>query len=73
MWYLYFGLIVAFTALVVLFKFQNLETATVSPFSVSITLRPSILAFATCLLAMLTGGCRLAPVNSRVHGAGRPG
>ncbi len=41
--YLYIGLIVAFTALVLLFKFQNLETATVSLFSASVTLPLSVL------------------------------
>ena len=35
--FVYIGLIVAFTALVLLFKFQNLETVTVSLFSSSIT------------------------------------
>ena len=35
--YVYIGLIVVFTALVLLFKFQNLDTVTVSLFSSSIT------------------------------------
>jgi putative membrane protein len=71
--YLYIGLIVAFTALVVLFKFQNLETATVSLFSASITLPLSILVFAIYLLGMLTGGCLLALLKSWFRGARRPG
>ena len=41
--YVYIRLIVAFTALVVLFKFQNLETVTVSLFSASMTLSVSTL------------------------------
>lgn len=71
--YLYIGLIVAFTALVVLFKFQNLESATVSLFSASITLPLSILVLAIYLLGMLTGGCLVALIKSWVRGAKRPG
>jgi len=62
--YLYVGLIVAFTALVLLFKIQNLETATVSLFSASITLPLSVLVFAVYLLGMLTGGCLFALLRS---------
>jgi lipopolysaccharide assembly protein A len=54
--YLYIGLIVLFTALVVLFKFQNHETATISFLSASITLPLSTLVFAIYVLGMLTGG-----------------
>ena len=72
--YLYIALIVAFTALVLLFKFQNLETATVSLFSASITLPISILVFAIYVLGMLTGGFVLALLRSWIQGAkGRAG
>jgi len=71
--YLYIGLIVVFTALVVLFKFQNLEAATVSLFSASITLPLSILVLAIYLLGMFTGGCLVALLKSWVRGARRPG
>ena len=54
--FVYIGLITAFTALVLLFKFQNLETATVSLFSASITLPLSILIMLVYVLGMLTGG-----------------
>ena len=57
--YVYIGLIVVFTGLVLLFKFQNLETATISLFSASITLPMSILVFLIYVLGMLTGGCLL--------------
>jgi uncharacterized integral membrane protein len=67
--YLYIGLIVVFTALVLLFKFQNLETATVSLFSASITLPVSILVFGVYVLGMLTGGCLYALLKSWVRGA----
>lgn len=47
--YVYIGLIVSLTALVVLFKFQNLETVTVSLFSASMTLSVSTLVmFSKC-------------------------
>jgi len=67
--FVYIGLIVAFTALVLLFKFQNLETATVSLFSASITLPVSILVFLVYMLGMLTGGCLWALLRSWVSGA----
>jgi putative membrane protein len=67
--YLYIALIVAFTSLVLFFKFQNLETATISLFSASITLPLSILVFAIYVLGMLTGGCLLALLKSWVRGA----
>ncbi|MFZ0107113.1 MAG: hypothetical protein WAK92_09650 [Thiobacillus sp.] len=41
--YVYIGLIVSLTALLVLFKFQNLEAVTVSLFSASMTLSVSTL------------------------------
>jgi lipopolysaccharide assembly protein A len=69
--YVYIGLIVAFTALVLLFKFQNLETATVSLFSASITVPLSILVFAIYVLGMLTGGCLLALLKNWIGGARR--
>lgn len=58
--YLYIGLIVVFTAIVLLFKFQNLETATISLLSASVTLPLSVLVFAIYVLGMLTGGFLLA-------------
>jgi uncharacterized integral membrane protein len=67
--YLYIGLIVVFTALVLLFKFQNLETATVSLFSASVTLPLSILVFSIYVLGMLTGGCLLALLRTWISRA----
>ena len=70
--YMYIGLIVLFTALVVLFKFQNLETATVSLFSASITLPVSVLVFVIYVLGMLTGGCLLALLRTWISRARQP-
>jgi putative membrane protein len=67
--YLYIGLIVVFTALVLLFKFQNLETATVSLFSASITLPVSALVFGVYVLGMLTGGALFALLRAWFAGA----
>ncbi len=67
--YLYIGLIVLFTAVVLLFKFQNLETATVSLLSASITLPLSILVIAIYVLGMLTGGCLLALLRTWISRA----
>ena len=53
---LYLGLIVVFSALVLLFMFQNLQSATIALFSTSITLPLSVLVFAIYVLGMLTGG-----------------
>jgi uncharacterized integral membrane protein len=69
--YLYIALIVVFTALVILFKFQNLETATVSLFSMSVTLPVSLLVFAIYVLGMLTGGFMLSLLRSWARGAAR--
>jgi len=66
---LYIALIVVFTAIVVLFKFQNLETVTVSLLSASLTLPVSGLVFAVYVLGMLTGGFVLALLRGWVRGA----
>jgi uncharacterized integral membrane protein len=63
---MYTGLIVVFTALVLLFKFQNLETATISLFSASITLPLSVLVLAIYVLGMLTGGALLALLRTGI-------
>jgi putative membrane protein len=70
--YVYIGLIVLVTGLVLLFKFQNLETATISLFSASITLPMSVLVFLIYVLGMLTGGSLYALLKSWVRKARRP-
>jgi uncharacterized integral membrane protein len=69
--YVYMVLIALFAAVIVLFKFQNLETATVTIFSASFTLPVSVLVLLIYVLGMLTGGCLLALVRSWVRGATR--
>ena len=68
---LYIALIAAFTGIVILFKFQNLETVTVSLLSASGTLPVSVLVLAIYVLGMLTGGIVLALLRGWIRGASR--
>ena len=54
--YLYIALIVIFAGIVLLFKVQNMESVTVSLFSMSATLPTSVLVLGVYVLGMLTGG-----------------
>jgi len=67
--FVYFGLIVVFIAIVALFKFQNLEAATVSLLSFSVTLPMSILVMVIYVLGMLTGGFVVALLRTWVSRA----
>ena len=67
--YVYIALIVAFTAMVLLFKFQNLDSVTVSLFSANLTLPLSVLVIAIYLLGMLTGGFIVSLLKSWIRGA----
>ena len=67
--FVYIGLIVVFTAVVLLFKFQNLETVTVSLLSASMTLPVSILAIGIYVLGMLTGSMLWSLLKSWYRGA----
>lgn len=69
--YVYIALIVVLTAVVVMFKIQNFESATVSLFSMSITLPVSILVMLVYALGMLTGGFLLQLVRTWVREATR--
>jgi len=67
--FVYIALIVVLTAIVLLFKFQNLQSATVSLFSASITLPMSVLVVGIYVLGMVTGGSLLALLRSWIAGA----
>lgn len=54
--YLYIALIVIFAGVVLLFKIQNMESVTVSLFSMSVTLPTSVLVLLVYVLGMFTGG-----------------
>jgi uncharacterized integral membrane protein len=63
------GLIVVFTAIVLLFKIQNLETATVTLFSASVTLPVSVLVVGVYVLGMLSGSFLVSVLRSWIRGA----
>lgn len=69
--FVYITLIVVVTAIVALFKFQNLETVNVSLLGASFTLPVSMLLLIVYVLGMLTGSSLLALLRSLVTRAGR--
>ncbi|HXF65176.1 MAG TPA: DUF1049 domain-containing protein [Burkholderiales bacterium] len=70
--YVCIALIVLFTAMVLLFKFQNLEAVTVSFLSMSASLPVPLLVTGVYVLGMLTGGFVPASVRDLAQGATRP-
>lgn len=69
--YVYLTLIIALTAAVLLFKFQNLDLVTVSFLNASLTLPISIMVMLVYVLGMLTGGFLVALVRGWIHEATR--
>ena len=69
--HVYIGLIVLLTALVLIFKFQNLDSVTISLLGISATLPLSTLVILVYLLGMVTGGALFGLVRSWIHGATR--
>lgn len=67
--YLYIVLIVALTAAVVLFKFQNLDTVTIVFLNMSLTLPAGVLVALVYVLGMVTGGAALSLVRGLLRGA----
>jgi lipopolysaccharide assembly protein A len=67
--YVYIALIVAVTALVLVFKLQNLETVTLAFFSVRLTLPVSILVLLIYVLGMLTGSMVTSVLRGWIKGA----
>lgn len=70
--YVYIALIVVFTAVVLLFKVQNLQAVTVSLLNASVTLPVSVLLLGVYVLGMVTGGSLVALLKSWVVGAKTP-
>lgn len=54
--YLYIALIVILAGIVLLFKIQNMDSVTVSLFSMSVTLPTSVMVLLVYILGMFTGG-----------------
>jgi uncharacterized integral membrane protein len=69
--YVYIALIILLTAVVLLFKFQNLTSVTVSLLSMSASLPLSTLVILVYLLGMVTGSALFGLVRSWIHGARR--
>lgn len=69
--YVYMALIAILAAIIVLFKFQNLDSVTVSLFAASVTMPVSVLVLLIYVLGMLTGGFLLALLRAWVRGATR--
>ena len=66
--FVYIVLIVVFTAVVLLFKFQNLDSVTVTLLSASITLPASVLLIGVYVLGAFTGGMLASVLKSWVRG-----
>jgi uncharacterized integral membrane protein len=69
--YIYILLIVILTAVFLLFAFQNLESVTVTFYSVSFTLPLALLVLLVYVIGMLTGGFASSLVGTLFHGASR--
>jgi uncharacterized integral membrane protein len=69
--YIYIGLIVILTAIVVLFQFQNLNAVTITLFTFQITMPASLLVFVVYALGMVTGGAFLSLLRTWINRATR--
>lgn len=69
--YVYIALIVIVTALVVLFKVQNFDTATITLFNASITLPMWLLTIGIYILGMFTGSALTGLLKGWYAGATR--
>ncbi len=69
--YVYVGLIIVVTAVILMFKIQNLTSVTVSLFSMSLTMPVSLLVIGIYLLGMLTGSTLWSLLRGWMHGATR--
>jgi uncharacterized integral membrane protein len=67
--HVYIALIVLLTAIVLIFKFQNLTSVTVSLLGMSATLPVSTLVILVYVLGMVTGSALFGLVRSWIHGA----
>jgi lipopolysaccharide assembly protein A len=70
--YVYIALIVLLTAVVLIFKFKNLNSATISLLGMSATLPVSTLVILVYLLGMVTGSALFGLVRGWIHGATQP-
>lgn len=69
--YVYIGLVVVASAIVLLFKVQNLTAVTVSFLGMSVTMPTFLLVIGIYFLGMLTGSSLVALLRGWVSGARR--
>jgi len=69
--YVYAGLILVVTAVVLMFNFQNLTSVTVSLFNMSLTLPASLLVIGVYILGMVSGSALFSLLRGWLHGATR--
>lgn len=69
--YVYAGLILVVTAVVLMFNFQNLTSVTVSLFSMSLTMPASLLVIGVYILGMVSGSALFSLLRGWLHGATR--
>ncbi len=69
--YVHIGLVVVVTAIVLLFKIENLTAVTVSLFGMSVTMPVFLLVIGIYVLGMLTGSSLLAFTRALVNRATR--
>ena len=67
--YVYIALIVILAGIGLMFKVQNFESATVSLFSMSVTMPVSLLVLLVYILGMFTGGFVVQFLRRSVRGA----
>jgi uncharacterized integral membrane protein len=67
--YIYIALVVLVTAAVLLFKFQNLSSVTISFLSMNLTLPVSLMVLGVYVLGMVTGGALVGLLRGWVRGA----
>lgn len=67
--YVYIGLIVLVSMVVLLFKIQNLDVVTVSLWTVSVTMPVSLMVIVIYFLGMVTGGSLMSLLRVLIQGA----
>ena len=70
--YVYFALIAALAATVLLLKVQNMESVTVNILSMTFTMPVAVLTLMIYVLGMFTGGFMLQLIRSWIRGASAP-
>jgi len=70
--YLYWSLIALFTAAILVFKLQNLDSVTITFLNIKATLPLAFLVIAVYVLGMTTGGLLTASLGQWIRGVRKP-